>query len=147
MKSISKYQIATAIAIFFNSTGLAGLLLFDAEFFVRFTPLNLLLTFLLLIWTQQKKNVAFYVFLAAVIIIGYFSEVVGVNTHLLFGDYSYGKVLGVQWNNVPLLIGINWFIVIYCSGISVQTLLLKAIDRVAADNKQPPFLLKAMSVI
>ena len=39
-------------------------------------------------------------------------EVTTVET--MFGDYSYGKVLGYQVNNVPVIIGINWFLIIYC---------------------------------
>ncbi|MBC7888510.1 MAG: carotenoid biosynthesis protein [Ferruginibacter sp.] len=146
-KKISRYQIATAIAIFFHCIGIAGLLFFDRHFFVQSTPLNLLLSFLLLLWTQQIKNAAFFLFMALVVVMGYFSEVAGVNTGLLFGDYSYGRVLGVQWLQVPLLIGINWFIIIYCCGICTQTLLLKVINRGSSDFKEPPVLLKVMSVI
>ena len=43
--------------------------------------------------------------------IGYLLEIVGVETKLLFGDYDYnGSVLGTQLFNVPLIIGVNWFI-------------------------------------
>jgi bisanhydrobacterioruberin hydratase len=144
---MSKYQIATAIAIFFHGIGLAGLLFLDTGFFIRSTPFNLLLSFILLVWTQQIKNIAFLFFIVLVVSIGYFSEVAGVNTGLLFGSYSYGGVLGAQWFHTPLLIGINWFIIIYCCGISTQTLLLKVIKRLASDSKEPPLLLKATSVI
>ncbi len=147
IKNISIYQIATSIAIFFHCIGLAGLLFFNRDFFIQSTPLNLLLSFSLLIWTQRIKNIAFFLFVAMVFLIGYFSEVAGVNTGLLFGDYSYGEVLGFRWLQVPLIIGINWFIIIYCCGISTQTLLLRVINRIPLDNKEPPLLLKAMSVI
>lgn len=147
IKNSSKYQIATAIAILFHCIGLAGLLFFDTAFFIQSTPFNLLLSFSLLVWTQQIKNTAFFLFMAIVFAVGFFSEVAGVNTGILFGNYSYGNVLGVQWLKVPLLIAINWFIIIYCCGISTQTLLLKVINKVATDSKQPPMILKAMSVI
>jgi putative membrane protein len=101
----------------------------------------------LLVWTQQSKNVGFIIFVASVFVIGFFSETVGVKTGLIFGEYSYGKALGFQWMQVPLLIGLNWFIIIYCCGVSIQTLLLKVIRRVALDTNEPPQILKAMSVI
>ena len=85
--------------------------------------------------------------MASAFITGFFAEVAGVNTGLLFGSYSYGKVLGVQWLNVPLLIAINWFIIIYCCGISTQSLLLKSIGKVARHGNQPPLVLKALSII
>jgi bisanhydrobacterioruberin hydratase len=144
---MSKYQIATGIAIFFHCIGLIGLLFLDPGFFIQSTPFNLLLSFSLLVWTQQMKNTAFLLFMAMVFVIGYFSEVAGANTGLLFGDYSYGRVLGIRLLKVPLLIAVNWFIIIYCCGIGTQTLLLKVIKRVASDSNEPPLLLKAISVI
>jgi putative membrane protein len=147
IKSISKYQIATAVAIFFHCIGLAGILFFKKDFFIHSTPFNLLLSFSLLIWTQPTKNAAFLFFTLAACIIGFFTEVAGVNTGLLFGDYSYGNVLGFKFLKVPLLIAVNWFIIIYCCGIGTYTLLMKVINKVAADSKEPPMILKAMSVI
>jgi putative membrane protein len=70
-----------------------------------------------------------------------------VNTGLLFGDYRYSTVLGIQLFQVPLLIAINWFIIIYCSGISTHSLLNKVIKRVANDYNEPSLKLKAISVI
>ncbi len=35
----------------------------------------------------------------------------------------------------------------YCSGISTHTLLLRVINKVATDTKEPPMILKAMSII
>lgn len=147
LRKIPTYQIATAIAIFFHVIGLAGILLSEGDFFIQSTPFNLLLSFSLLVWTHPGKNKAFLLFIGVVFLVGYFSEVVGVNTGLLFGEYQYGKVLGFQWLKVPLLIAVNWFIIIYCCGISTHTLLQKVISRVALDNKEPTTALKAMSVI
>lgn len=81
------------------------------------------------------------------IVVGIVVEIIGVNTSILFGEYSYGKVLGMQIKNVPLIIGVNWFIVMYCCGISTNTLLQKAITTIAKETKTPPKSLKAMSVI
>jgi putative membrane protein len=44
------------------------------------------------------------------------TEIIGVNTGLLFGDYQYGQVLGPKIYGVPFLIGLNWFVIVYCSG-------------------------------
>ena len=79
--------------------------------------------------------------------VGFSIEVIGVNTGYLFGDYSYGTVLGFKWKQVPLLIGINWFITIYCCGIAMHTLLTKAIQKVAATNKVPSKILKTISLV
>jgi putative membrane protein len=143
----TKFEIATAVAIFFHTIGLVGLLFFDQSFFLSATPVNLLLSFALLIWTQAEKNAWFFLFLATSFVLGIIVEIAGVNTGIIFGDYAYGKVLGLAIKGVPVLIGINWFLIIYCCGISINTLLMKAIRRVAADTGKPPVTLKALSVI
>ena len=144
---LTKFEIATAIAILFHSIGLVGLLFFDKGFFINATPFNLMLSFVLLVWTQTGKNMHFFLFLLACFVVGVLVEITGVNTKLLFGDYAYGNVLGFKIQNVPVLIGINWFIIIYCCGISIHTLLMKAINRVAVDTGKSPTALKALSVI
>jgi bisanhydrobacterioruberin hydratase len=125
----SKYTIATAIAILFHTVGLVGILFFNRDAMVALTPVNLLLSAALLWWTQAEKNKAFYLFVIACIIIGYLVEVIGVNTGYLFGHYRYETALGIKLFNVPPLIGINWFMIIYCCGISMQQLLQKPIFR------------------
>jgi putative membrane protein len=147
LNRFTKFEIATATSVFFHSIGLVGLLFFDKDFFLAATPVNLLLSFALLIWTQREKNIFFYLFLLACFTVGISVEIIGTNTGMLFGNYTYGNVLGFKIKNVPVLIGINWFIIIYCSGISIHTLLMKAINRVAAHTQKPPTVLKAISVI
>ena len=148
MKNLpTKFQVATAVAVFFHLIGLVGILFFNRDFFVRATPFNLFLSFALLIWTQPGKNLFFILFVALVGCIGFAVEVVGVNTGLLFGSYRYGAALGWQWLDVPFIIGINWIIVICCCGISTHTLLTKASAQLAPELSKPMTKLKAVSVI
>ena len=109
----SRTQIATALAIFFHVIGFVGMF-FDKEFFTAATPFNLLLMLGLLLYTQQKINVGFIIFFVVCFITGIVVEVVGTSTGYLFGEYVYGTTLGLSFKNVPLVIGINWFIIIYC---------------------------------
>ncbi|MBX2933345.1 MAG: carotenoid biosynthesis protein [Ferruginibacter sp.] len=147
LSRVSKFQVATAIAVLFHTIGLVGLLYFDKSFFLEATPFNLLLSFALLVWTQAEKNLHFLFFFIACFLVGMAVEIIGIHTGVLFGDYTYGNVLGFKFKDVPLLIGINWFIIIYCCGISVHTLLMKMINRVAADTGNTPAAMKALSVI
>ena len=147
IKNFSKDQIATAIALLFHTIGLVGILVFKSDLIIRSTPINLLLSFALLIWTQKEKNRFFYLFVTLVFLVGFAAEVIGVNTGLLFGNYSYGNALGFKWQQVPLIIGANWVIIIYCCGISITTLLLKIIQPATNILPQPSNTLKALSVI
>lgn len=144
---IAKYQVAIAISILFHLIGLVGILIFNSPFIIQSTPINLLLSLGLLIWTQQDKNKYFYTFLFISLFVGFIVEVIGVNTSLLFGNYSYGKVLGLKRCNVPVIIGVNWFIILYCCGISIHTMLEKLITKISVQTNTQPQVLKGISVI
>ena len=131
----------------FHVIGLAGILFFDRKLFADLTPVNLLLMLLLLIWTQQGKNLSFFLFMLLCFIAGYAVEYAGVTTGSFFGEYSYGTTLGFKLLQVPLVIPINWFIIVYCCGILVNTLLVKAISRISSVTGTAPMRLKVMSVV
>ncbi|MDB5190767.1 MAG: carotenoid biosynthesis protein [Segetibacter sp.] len=114
---IDKNNIAIAIAFVLHAAGCIGMLSSKAKEFVKFTPLNLLVMFGLLIWTAPKKEKSFFLFILLAFAIGFSAEVLGVHTNLLFGDYIYGNNLGPSLFGVPLILGINWFIIVYCSGV------------------------------
>ena len=113
--------------------------------FASLSVYNLLLMFLLILYTQQKLNLAFILFLLLCFTTGLIAEVIGVSTGYLFGNYHYGDTLGFKVRDVPLIIGINWFIVVYCCGITMHTFLNKLSQN--AEELQPRPALKAASVI
>jgi putative membrane protein len=57
-----------------------------------------------------------------VILAGFLVEVFGVKTGILFGHYQYDRALGWKWFDVPLLIGVNWFILTFSSGMIASLL-------------------------
>lgn len=147
LKNISKNQVATGLAILFHFFGIIGMLFWDKNLFIKATPINLVLTFGLLIWTQPDKNKAFWWFVVITMAVGFLVEVIGVNTALLFGNYTYGEVLGPKKWGVPFLIATNWLAMVYCCGISTHTLLMKTIAAVAKKEQVLPKPLKALAVI
>ena len=121
-KYFSKNNIAIFIALLFHVSGLIGILFTPYKnWFIANTPLNLVLMLVLLIWTQPRKNLSFFLFIAIAFLVGMGTEMIGVNTGKLFGQYQYGNVMGKKLNGVPYLIGINWFVVVFCSGIIIHT--------------------------
>lgn len=120
--------------------GLTGILFFNRALFVSLTPFNLLLSAALLIWTQKEKNKSFFLFVISCYLVGFLVEYLGVNHQLLFGNYAYLPAMGTQWQHVPLVIGVNWFIMMYCCGVAIQALLnwmwnrLKEADQPARSN-------------
>ncbi|MBT2556482.1 carotenoid biosynthesis protein [Hymenobacter sp. ISL-91] len=109
---------AQGILLLFHVTGFVGLAFSGyEELFLRFMPLTLLLTLGLLLAFQPRRTAAFWSFCAVIAFMGFFVEVVGTRTGLLFGNYAYGASLGIKWLDVPLLIGVNWVIVTYSAGV------------------------------
>ncbi|WP_232834821.1 carotenoid biosynthesis protein [Pleomorphovibrio marinus] len=105
-----------AISIFY-AVGIAGLIWEETRSIFQFlTPFHLLLSAIILFYFHQDWNKAFLVFGILTFLIGMSSEIIGVKTGLIFGDYIYGPVLGLKLMEVPLIIGVNWLILAYMWG-------------------------------
>lgn len=114
-------NIALFIALLFHACGIAGILFTSyKDWFIQNTPIHLLIMSALLIITHPSKNKNFYLFFLITIVLGFCVEAIGVNTQTIFGKYEYGNNLGLKLLGVPLIIGFNWFIIIYCTGMITQ---------------------------
>jgi uncharacterized membrane protein len=100
----------------FHAIGILGLLTPYRTTLLSFTPFHLLLCFFLLVLALKKYDAGFFAYLFFSFLVGFSAEWVGVHTGYLFGSYSYGSVLGFKLDQIPLMIGINWFILSYCVG-------------------------------
>ncbi len=132
----TQQKIALLVALAFHISGFIAMGILKSASFVELTPLNFMVCAWLLYWTQHTANKAFFGFCMAAFLIGFFSEVIGVNTGIIFGDYAYGTTLGPKWKGVPYTIGLQWVVVTYCSGISLQMLWQKLLSK----GKLPPIL-------
>ena len=148
IKNTSLQTVALFIVLLFHVSGAIGILFSPyKEWFIQNTPLNLVLMALLLIITQKQKNASFFGFVFASYFIGFLVEWIGINTGALFGSYHYGKVLGLQYNNVPLLIGVNWFIIIYCTGIVTDKLYSKMNAKLADVQANVKPVVQSVSIV
>jgi putative membrane protein len=90
----------------------------NPAFFSPFTPYTLLFScFVFLIHSPLADKKFIFAFFS-IAFLGFFIEVIGVKTGLIFGKYSYGNALGYQLLGVPLIISINWAMLI-CAGIRI----------------------------
>lgn len=62
-----------------------------------------------------KKEVKNYIIVASIFIVSFLAEYLGVNTGILFGNYSYSDELLLQINNVPIAIGFAWISTLFTS--------------------------------
>jgi putative membrane protein len=101
-------SIAIYIIAILHIVGLFGLNSGFREYFSLLTPINLLVTAGLFFFSSEGINTRAYVSLFLVFACGFGIEWIGVNTGFPFGKYEYGTVLGPKLGNTPLLIGVNW---------------------------------------
>ena len=114
---LNKNNIALFAALLFHVCGFVGMVFSPYKnWFIQNTSFTLVLMLLLLFWVQEQKNKYFWFFAATCFVTGMLTEIIGVHSGLLFGQYQYGTVLGVKLFDVPVLIGINWFVIVFCSG-------------------------------
>ena len=126
-----RLRVAQGLVLLFHLTGFVGLAFSkNSDFYLRFTPLTLLLTALLLLAFQRERGVSFWGFCVSVSLLGFAAEVVGVFTGKFFGHYYYGQTLGYQALGVPLAIGLNWLVLTYVCGILARYLPLAELPRI-----------------
>jgi len=83
------------------------------DLMLQITPYGLLLASLFVLYPyikERKKKLL--VWIITTYIITFILEVIGVKTGIIFGEYSYGFVLGPKIFDVPFIIGLNWVVVI-----------------------------------
>jgi putative membrane protein len=102
--------------------GLLGFLTIYRKYMIELTPIILMISLLLVLVNHHEWNRFFILFILSIMIGGFIIEVIGVETGLIFGHYTYGKTLGFQLFNVPLLIGVNWFLLVFSSGMITNLL-------------------------
>ncbi|MEZ4920155.1 MAG: carotenoid biosynthesis protein [Saprospiraceae bacterium] len=81
--------------------------------FLNLTPFNLLMSMTLLLWGHQPRSTGLWNYLALAYSVGFVAELIGVSSGMVFGAYEYGPVLGWKIWGTPLLIGVNWAMVVY----------------------------------
>jgi uncharacterized membrane protein len=117
MRPANRIEKSTEILLWVYGVGLAGMLLpFSRELFITRTPLNGIFAALFLFYGRWPARRVLLTGLA-VFVASFLVEAAGVNTGKIFGYYSYGSALGPKLWNTPLIIGLNWFVLIYCTNV------------------------------
>ena len=118
--NLSRKNIIILLILIFHFVGMLGLSFSQTkDYFLFLTPFHLLFTSIL-IFLSRSYSKKFFLSVFLISFIGFFIEVLGVCTGLLFGEYEYGNKLGLEILNVPLVIALNWFILVYASRGSVN---------------------------
>ncbi len=100
-------------------------------FIILITFVVLISLFILIIFHSPVTGSKIWLTFIAIFIASYFIEVAGVNTGSIFGSYSYGKGLGFKIFKTPLLIGLNWVLLIYCTAAVFDRLSVNNIIKIS----------------
>ncbi len=107
--------------IVFYLVGIVGMLLpFSFPLFLKLIPLALLLSSVAIAFFHTQFNVKSILLFSVIYLLGFFVEVAGVNTGVIFGPYHYGQSLGLKVFNTPLIIGLNWLLLVYISAALLE---------------------------
>ncbi len=115
--------------IIFYVVGFLGFVIpYTYPLFVKLIPYALLLnTFLLVLHHPDKKDVKLLIILIFVFISSFLIEMFGVASGKIFGSYNYGNGLGIKINDTPLIIGLNWALLVYLSTSVAEMLKIRGI--------------------
>jgi putative membrane protein len=120
-------RAAITIIILFHAVGLIGLSIFVTRpLFLQIVPFHLLLMLAVIILSHHKFSSRFGIFILIIFWFGFIAEWIGVHKGWLFGNYAYGKTLGLKLFDIPLMIGVNWFLLVYAIGVTMQRIRLKS---------------------
>jgi uncharacterized membrane protein len=124
VKSIFSIKFLKILIVLIYFFGFLGIILpFSRELFLELTDWILLFNAFLVLWFHRgkysKRTVLVFF---SIYILGFFVELIGVNTGVVFGAYHYGEGLGIKLGGTPLLIGTNWLILSYCFASVIETI-------------------------
>jgi putative membrane protein len=81
------------------------------DVFLLTTPFVITFCFLYLL-LQERNNSKYIYYVVFVILFTFILEAVGVKTGLVFGSYDYGSTLGIKIFSTPIIIGLQWCLVV-----------------------------------
>ncbi len=109
-----KKVLTIIIYLYFMAGIFWHLLPITKEIVIGITPYGLFLFPVLILYLERDTiNLRTLIWLIIVYILTIMAEIIGVKTGLIFGSYFYKDILGIKIWGVPLLIGINWMMIIY----------------------------------
>lgn len=128
MKLLQKF--ALHILIIFHLIGYIGISFIHKEVFANLTMMNLLLSALLLVVCHKGDSKGITRVFLFSYILGYSIELLGIKTGFPFGNYYYGHSLGPRLFDVPLVIGVNWFLMVMGGGYLAKRVVQNKVARI-----------------
>ena len=121
MKTLLTSRNTLIILLVLHLVGMMGIMLGFEGLILPLTPIHLLVSTTLIL-AHQKLNTSMIIFLAGAWSLGFGMEWLGVHTGKIFGAYEYGATLGLKLDEIPLIIGVNWIMLVIASASVVGSI-------------------------
>lgn len=121
----NKFRLSLIFLIIVYAVGTATVVAGFANDLMKLTPYNLLFVTILLLLNAERITISYILIFAAISIAGFLVEWLGTATGLVFGSYTYGSALGIAFRQVPMIIGLNWAMLVFSTAAIVDFLQLK----------------------
>lgn len=119
----NRFQLSLFLLVVIYTVGIATVLTGYADDLMKLTPFNLLFASGILLYNAEGINRRYVSMFAIIAASGYLIELIGIITGLIFGEYAYGSGLGLKLFDVPLIIGLNWAILVFATAALMQQFL------------------------
>ena len=107
-------KLAKFLLIVGYLVGIFGILIsLDKPHYFAVAGYFVVLSFVLLMLFHRPHSIKFWITLSVIGVLGFAVEAIGTNTGFVFGNYTYGKSLGVKLFQTPLVMAINWMVLVY----------------------------------
>jgi bisanhydrobacterioruberin hydratase len=104
--------------------GIVTALLGHTDALMQLTPYNLAFATGLILYNAEGMNKVYLKWFLLIAVAGYLIELLGIITGIIFGIYAYGEGLGIKLFDVPLIIGINWAVLVFSTAAILNKLKL-----------------------
>lgn len=115
LKKLSESHVILILSIFYLFGIFFHLWFETREIVIKLTEVNLFVFNIIIILYLAKENPnkrIFFLWLALTVFFTLIVEILGVYTGEIFGSYHYGETMKVKIGGVPIIIGVNWAILI-----------------------------------
>ncbi len=127
--SNKEYYFTLIIVVLFSAGLIFHLIPFTLPYVLAITDITMLATnsiVLYFILSSQKNKTLLY-WSIGTFILTFLTELAGVVTGKIFGQYHYGDTMMIQLFNVPVVIGMNWVILMLGSYSLLQWTRIKPV--------------------
>lgn len=122
-KMVSNVRFVQWFFAVFYLVGIGGMLYSETfPLFKKLIPLAIILTIGALFSFHGKWNKRQIILFIFIYLLGFTVEAIGTNTGKIFGNYSYGSSLGLTLFKTPLIIGLNWLLLVYLTSAVVSNI-------------------------